>query len=105
MLFHKIVGQLGQLPSQPGAKRATPLDLAVSPGSGSPAPSPQASVKPGAMIWALAMIVLFVVATFGAHQWAFPAGETVFLNLTVVLTSASVGAFLGEHMAVEKLLK
>ena len=61
--------------------------------------------KPGVIIWVVTMVGLFVVAGFIAHSMNFTVGETVFLNLTGTLTSGAIGAFLGEKVAVNKLLK
>lgn len=62
-------------------------------------------VRPGAMLWATGTVLFLVLAAFVAHQMRFDAGETVLLNLVVAITSASVGAFLGEHIAIDKLLR
>lgn len=65
--------------------------------------SKRSKVKKGALVWALIVILVFVIASFVAHAEGFVAGETVFLNLTVALTSASVGAFIGEHLAIAQV--
>jgi hypothetical protein len=57
-------------------------------------------VNTAAIIWVTLMVVLFVAATFVAHAQQFAAAETVFLNLTVSITSAAAGAFIGERLAI-----
>lgn len=56
------------------------------------------------VIGALLSIAFFGVAALVAHVIAFPAGETTFLNLTLVWSSACVGAFLGEKVTIKELL-
>lgn len=83
MLFHDVVGT----------------------GIAAGASAPKTEVKTRALVWAGLLIVLFVVAAFVAHGQASAAGETVFLNLSVAITSASVGAFLGEKLAINRLAR
>ena len=61
------------------------------------------TVSKSAVIWTGCLITFFAIASIVAHQQGFEQGQTVFLNLTVVLTSAGVGAFLGERLTVDKL--
>jgi hypothetical protein len=63
----------------------------------------KAKVSKPAILWASAIIGLFVAASFLAHALDFVAGETVFLNLTVAVTSALAGAFVGERLVVNQL--
>ena len=57
-------------------------------------------VNPISVVWATLMIVIFIGATFVAHARQFAAAETAFLNLTVSLTSAAAGVFVGERLAL-----
>lgn len=57
------------------------------------------------LIGALVSIAFFGIAALVAHVIAFPAGETTFLNLTLVWSSACIGAFLGEKVAIKDLLQ
>jgi hypothetical protein len=51
------------------------------------------------------LIAFFGIAALVAHVIAFPSGETTFLNLTLVWSSACIGAFLGEKVAIKDLLQ
>lgn len=64
--------------------------------------SRRAKVRVNAMsvVWAILIVAQLIGASFLAHYLNFSAGETVFLNLTVAVTSASAGAFIGEKLAL-----
>ena len=99
MLFHSIeesekaTGPVSQVPGLAGIEQAVGKKKVRT-----------EKVRPGMVLWATGVIIFFVVAAFVAHHIKFQSGETVFLNLTVVLASASVGTFLGEKLALNKLL-
>ena len=62
-------------------------------------------VNKAVLIGALGSIAFFGIAALVAHVIAFSAGETTFLNLTLVWSSACIGAFLGEKVAIKDLLQ
>jgi len=96
MLFHRLEDQ------GPGAAGAS-LEGREGPELRAKSGPKKAPVDRAAVVWATVVIALFVVAAFVAHVIQFLAGETVFLNLSVAVTSASAGAFIGERLALGKL--
>jgi hypothetical protein len=64
----------------------------------------KADVAPWKVVWATGLVVFFTLCTFLAHYLNFAAAETIFLNLTVAITSGAVGAFLGEHFAIKDVI-
>jgi len=101
MFFHSISPSTPPTDPRPEIQPSS-TELAVPSNTVS---SRDVKARPGVIIWVATMIAFFVVATFIAHAMNFTVGETVFLNLTVTLTSGAIGAFLGEKVAVDKLLK
>ncbi len=91
MLFHTVKGaatgsssgrEMGQIEL---SKKADPAKF---------------EVKTAPLVWVTVIIVIFIVSTFVAHGQQFAAAETIFLNLTVSITSAAIGAFIGERMSL-----
>jgi hypothetical protein len=96
MIFHKLT-DIASDPIRLGAEE-------IEAGRTKAHPKVQkATFNAAAGIWAGCLIGLFVVASIVAHQLQFAEGQTVFLQLTVALSSACAGTFLGEHLALAKL--
>lgn len=63
-----------------------------------------AAIKPWAVVWVTCLIIFFVLVSLYAHQIDYEAMATASLNLAVAVTSASVGAIVGERIAVKDVL-
>jgi hypothetical protein len=95
MIFHKLETstlsslERGSLQIEAGKTSAKKLE--------------HAAVNVGALVWSGGLTGFFAIAAIVSHSQGFSEGETVFLNLTVALLSASTGAFLGERLTIGEL--
>ena len=64
------------------------------------APASSVRINLVSVVWATVMIVVFITAALVAQARHFDAAAAAFLNLTVSLTSAAAGVFLGERLAL-----
>jgi hypothetical protein len=102
MLFHSLVEEV--IPVVPG-KSPFGTDLSAIETAARPKKRIAERVNKSVLIGAVASIAFFGISALVAHVIAFPAGETTFLNLTLVWSSACIGAFLGEKVAIKDLLQ
>jgi hypothetical protein len=100
MLFHSLIEEVVPGKSAFGAGLSA-VETAVA----QPKKKIAERVNKAVLIGALALIAFFGIAALVAHVIAFPSGETTFLNLTLVWSSACIGAFLGEKVAIKDLLQ
>jgi hypothetical protein len=100
MLFHSLVDKVVPDKSAFGGNLAA-IETAVT----RPKKKVSERVNKTVLIGALASIAFFGIAALVAHLIAFPAGASTFLNLTLVWSSACIGAFLGEKVAIKDLLQ
>ncbi len=101
MLFHSLVEEVVPGKSAFGGSDLSTIETAAA----RPKKKIAERVNKAVLIGALASIAFFGIAALLAHVIAFPAGETTFLNLTLVWSSACIGAFLGEKVAIKDLLQ
>ncbi len=93
MIFHEVV--MSEHKGEEGTKRMAPYEGEVVRQRGD-----RVITKTGNLMWAGVVILLFIIASFVAFALHWEEGKTVFLNMTNTLTAASIGAFLGERMAL-----
>ncbi len=105
MLFHSLVEEVVPGEFEPGKSPFGAERSAIETAVPHPKKKIAERVNRAVLIGALASIAFFGVAALVAHVITFPAGETTFLNLTLVWSSACIGAFLGEKVAIKDLLQ